>query len=378
MARKLRATIDWETRSRFDLKKGGAWRYFQDPSTQVICLSYKVPGFKKPKTWFPAWVATLLGVPAPSPPQELFDWIASGGMVEAHNAMFERAGWRTIAVRDFFWPDIPDHQWMCSAAKAASYSLPRALDKCGDIMRVNVRKDKEGHALMMKMCKPRKITKNNTEEWVQDTVSLKRLMQYCEMDVEAEERFSETLVDLSPTEQEIWLIDQEINEGGIPIDLEFVDKAIETLATIKDRYEAEIVRITNGRVKKTTDRNGLKAWLADNGFEVFNTQAATLDQLLEADFLPDHIHDVVSRFRMAGRASTSKYKTIKFRASEDGRCRDILMYAGASRTSRWAGVGIQPQNLPRGKINRYLEIGVYQGDQGHGQDHRNADGLGCR
>lgn len=304
---------------------------------------------EKPKSWWPKWVADIIGE-QPESIKPLFDWIEGGGMIEAHNAMFERAIWRTICVGQFFWPDIPDNQWMCSAAKAASYSLPRALDKAGAVMRVNVQKDKEGHALMMKMCKPRKITKKNTEEWVQDPGSLRRQGAYCEQDVLAEERFSETLVDLSAEEQEIWIIDQEINENGIPIDLELVDKAIETLALIRSKYEAEIIKITNGRVIKTTDRNGLKAWMADNGFELPNTQAATLDALLEDEFLPDHIQNVVSMFRMASRASTAKYNTIRYRASEDGNCRDILMYAGASRTSRWAGVGIQPQNLPRGKI----------------------------
>lgn len=302
-----------------------------------------------PLSWWPKWVADIIGEQPPSI-QPLFDWILKGGVVEAHNAMFERAIWRTICVGQFFWPDIPDVQWRCSAAKAASYSLPRALDKAGEVMRVDVRKDKEGHALMMKMCKPRKITKNNTNEWVEDADSLRRQGAYCEKDVLAEERFSETLVDLSPIEQEIWLIDQEINEQGIPVDLELVDKAIETLAALKLKYEAEIVRITNGQVDRVTKRAKLLEWLHGNGFELPNTQAATLDALLEDDFLPDHIHAVVSRVRMAGRASTAKYNTIRYRASEDGFCRDILMYAGASRTSRWAGVGIQPQNLPRGKI----------------------------
>ena len=349
MARLARATIDFETRSKIDLKKSGAWRYAQDESTQVLCLCYRVPGIKAVGAWVPDWVADICGIPRMAMPAKLIAWIEAGGVVEAHNAMFERAVWRSKMIPEF-WPDIPDNQWRCSAAKAASYSLPRGLEKCCEIMRLDVRKDKDGHALMMKMCKPVKATKKNPEKWIQDKPNLIRLVVYCKKDVLAEERFSESLPDLSPIEQEIWLIDQEINERGIPVDLPLVDKAIETLAGLKEKYEQEIMRLTNGQVPKTTARIQLRTWLADNGFELPNTQAATLDALLEDDFLPDHIHGVVSRVRMAGRASTAKYKTIRYRASEDTRCRDILMYAGASRTSRWAGVGIQPQNLPRGKI----------------------------
>lgn len=347
MARTPRATIDFETRSRVDLKKSGAWKYAQSDTTEIICLCYKVPGMKNVGAWVPNWVADILGVPHMPPPKVLLDWIASGGVVEAHNAMFERAIWRCKLLEEF-WPDIPDHQWRCSAAKAASYSLPRALEKCCEVMRLDVRKDKEGHALMMRMCKPRKATKKKAEYYVQDPESIKRLVVYCKQDVRAEERFSESLPDLSPVEQEIWIIDQEINERGIKVDLELVDKAIDTLAYLKSKYEEEIKRITNGRVEKVTQRNQLKEWMADAGFEIPNTQAATLDELLENDFLPDHIHDVVSRFRMAGRASTAKYKTIRYRASEDGFCRDILMYAGASRTSRWCLIGDHEVLTPGG------------------------------
>jgi DNA polymerase len=346
-----RATIDFETRSRIDLKKSGAWRYASDDSTQVMCLCYRLPFWPEGKTavWVPDWIADICGVPRMPPPADLCKWIEDGGVVEAHNAMFERAVWRSKLVPEF-WPDIPDVQWRCSAAKAASYSLPRGLEKCCEIMNLPVQKDKEGHKLMMTMCRPKKATKKQPERWVQDATSIKRLIVYCRKDVLAEERFSQSLPDLSPVEQEIWLIDQEINERGIPIDLELVDKAMETLAYLRGKYEEEIQRLTDGKVPKVTARNQLKEWMLENGFELPNTQAATLDALLEDDFLPDHIHGVVSRVRMAGRASTAKYKTIRYRASDDGRCRDVLMYAGASRTSRWAGVGIQPQNLPRGKI----------------------------
>ena len=98
-----------------------------------------------------------------------------------------------------------------------------------------------------------------------------------------------------------------------------VNKAIETLATLKERYEAEIMRFTNGRVDRVTKRAALKEWMWDNGFEIPDTKATTLDELLQDQFLPEHIHGVVSRVRMAGRASTAKYKTIAYRASEDSR-----------------------------------------------------------
>lgn len=375
--RKPRATIDFETRSRADLKKVGQQRYAMDPSTDVLCLSYKVPGMKRPKTWFPSWVAAILGVPAPADPVELFKWIEEGGMVEAHNAMFERAIWRNIMCLQYFWPDIPNKQWMCSAAKAASYSLPRALDKCIDVMNLPVKKDKDGHKLMMKMCKPRRATKNNSAVWHEEPEDFKRLFLYCEQDVLAEEHFSESLPDLIPVEQALWQIDQEINEYGLPVDPKFVERAIENLDRLKEKYNARICELTGGAVEKASQRARLKEWCSGQGLDLPDTKASTIDALLEPvepekpewaseDYIsnqppellvPDHIAEVLRMVRQAGRASTAKYQAIQSRMTTKvsmgvlWHCvRDILVYAGASRTSRWAGTGFQPQNLPRGSI----------------------------
>lgn len=348
---KTKATIDFETRSRANLPKVGQWRYAQDASTQVICLSYKLPGMSRPKTWIPKWLEDEYGVKATPEPTDLFEWIANGGEVEAHNAMFERAIWRMVMVGQYFWPDIPNRQWRCSAAKAASFSLPRSLDKAGEVMKAKVGKDKEGHKLMMRLCKPRKPTKNDPSEWHGSREEFLRLIAYCETDVLAEESFSDMLPDLPEFEQELWQIDQEINEYGVPIDVTFVEKAIQDLDQLRASYTEELNRITNGQVPKPTARKQLLEWLTFYGLELDNTKAETLDALLEnPDDLPENILRVISLVRMAGRSSTSKYKAIMARLTSENRVRDVLVYAGASRTSRWAGSGIQPQNLPRGNI----------------------------
>ena len=40
----LSAHIDFETRSRVDLKKVGAWAYAMHPSTEIMCLAYSLDG----------------------------------------------------------------------------------------------------------------------------------------------------------------------------------------------------------------------------------------------------------------------------------------------------------------------------------------------
>lgn len=316
-------------------------------------MCYRLPFWPqgKVKRWIPD-IYQEFGIMPTGNPEDLFEWIEAGGMVEAHNAMMEKSVWRAIMVKQYFWPDIPRDQWRCSSAKASSYALPRSLEKACEVMQIPVQKDKEGHKLMMKLCKPRKPTKNDKRVWHGSRDEFLRLFLYCDRDVLAEEAFSHSLPDIMPMEQEIWKIDQDINEYGVPIDKSFVERAINDLDTLKEKYNAEIVKITNGQVPKFTNRQKLLDWLNFNGLELDNTQAATFDALLEMDdVLAPHVYRVIQLVRMCGRASTAKYQAIMNRITANDRVRDILVYAGASRTSRWAGTGVQVQNLARGSID---------------------------
>jgi DNA polymerase len=143
-------TLDFETRSPVDLKKCGVWKYAAHPETEVICLAYLWEGQRSPKVW----VNPKFNVPgAPLPPVDIADTI------EAHNAEFERAIWRHIMVPKFNCPSIPLSKWRCSAAMAAARALPRSLAGAGDALGLELRKDNQGHFLMLRMCKPRKPVK---------------------------------------------------------------------------------------------------------------------------------------------------------------------------------------------------------------------------
>ncbi len=44
--------VDFETRSRYDLKVGGVYNYAQDASTEVLCMSYAFDD-EPVRTWLP-------------------------------------------------------------------------------------------------------------------------------------------------------------------------------------------------------------------------------------------------------------------------------------------------------------------------------------
>ena len=127
--------IDFESRSACNLKKHGPWRYSIDPSTQVLCLVYRLPHWPVGQTalWTPQHEET-------DTLQELLVWIQQDRLIEAHNVWFEFCIWTNIMVQQYGWPEIPLTSWRCSAAKASTHALPRSLD--GAITALNYKEPK--------------------------------------------------------------------------------------------------------------------------------------------------------------------------------------------------------------------------------------------
>ena len=112
------ATIDFETRSTADLRVVGGFLYSLDPNTEAMCLSYHLPGQKTVGRWHMAHDDFLIA--ESEPPEDLFAYILAGGLVEAHNAFFERCIWTNIMQARYGWPEVKHEQWRCSASRASS------------------------------------------------------------------------------------------------------------------------------------------------------------------------------------------------------------------------------------------------------------------
>lgn len=368
-AKTPRATIDFESRSHVDLRKHGTWRYANDPSTEVLVMAFRLPYWPVGRTelWTPEYPD--LGIYTQGGDFdalfELFEWLGNGGLVEAHNAWFERNIWRSIMVERYGWPAIAARAWRCSAAQAAAVALPRGLDDALAAMRLALRKDASGSKVMLKMTKPRKARKAEREAWFEqhgetpikvlyheDRHLLQQLFDYVRQDVLAEEGLSYVLPDLTPDEQEMYWLDQALNDRGFQIDTEAVQAALYLLQEEALDLNAELAVITDGQVERATQRDRMKVWLASEGLELDDTQAATLDALLE-DWPPsasERSRTAVTILRTLGRSSTSKYEAMsKWADLQTGRVHGGLLYHGAT-TGRWTGAGVQPHNFPKGSL----------------------------
>ncbi len=347
-------TIDFETRSRKDIGECGPWAYAEDPSTEALCLAVKVNG-KTPRMWVPdKWIPALnlSGIPYISS-EDVWQLLTMTAIIEAHNAEFECAIWHHILHKRYGWPDLLElkDKIRCTAAKAATCSLPRDLDGACGVLGLREKKDKEGHALMLKVSQPRRITKKNPNEWVEDDASMARVFRYCAQDVVAEEGLSDALPDSSPREQQIWQLDQTINRRGVPVDIQSVDAMIRVTDAHKAKLLVEFDALTNGKYNSPTQIEKFKDHLAALGVNLEDLSKNTVLEALKLD-IPASARRMLEIRQSVGKSSVSKYMALRNGMSLDERLRSLLMYHAAG-TGRWGGKRFQPQNLPREGLKDY-------------------------
>ena len=322
---------DCETRSTVDLKKAGLYNYARHPSTDVWFWCYAV-GDGDVRTWRP-------GDPVP-----VFAYL--NDEIVAHNAPFEAAIWTHILTPRYGWPKLDPKRLVCTMARSYAMALPGSLGGALAALGVQVQKDTQGHALMLRMCRPRRYNDDGTPVWWDDDPEkLARLEAYCKTDVDGERALYKLLFPLGDTEAHIWQLDYAINQRGVRIDRPSIEAALEAVKGAKGDYDADMVRVTGGAVKKCSDLAALKAWVEAQGVPVAGLAKADIVSLLDGE-LPENVRDALYLRQEAGKASTSKLNTMLLMAGEDDRVRNTFQYYGAA-TGRWAGRGMQPHNFPR-------------------------------
>ena len=267
---------DFETRALADLRKVGLGRYLECPHLRPWCFGFKFSHWHEPVS------IPFEYIDKPQMYRELCDYLADGGLFYAHNAQFEYHVWNRCMV-PWGWPKLKIRQMRCTMAMAAHMALPLDLDNATAAVGIGGVKDMRGRRLMLQMAKPRKVKDDGTIIWWDDDDRLKRLYSYCKQDVVAEEMLHSRLRELPPYEQEMWFIDQAINQRGIPVNLEKVNKAIALVEKEKAALNAELAELTGGAVTAATQSLKLKEWLNDHGVPCANVTKPTIAELLKND-----------------------------------------------------------------------------------------------
>lgn len=283
-------------------------------------------------------------------PPRLADYLINGdGPITAHNAMFDRTCLRLGNLK----LDIPIPRWRCSMVRALAHGLPGGLDKLGEILGVeqDKRKLKTGRDLMMLFCKPRpknsKIRRATAETHPRER---EQYIAYAGNDIEAMRAICAKLPRWNMTDFEIalWQLDQKINDRGMPIDLALVDGALAAIEREQQHLAAEASRLTDGEVTSATRRDQLlAAILTQHGVDMPDMRAATIEKFLERGDVDEGLRELLVVRQQASTSSTAKYKSIRKAVSSTGRVCGTKQFCGASRTGRWAGRTVQPDNFPR-------------------------------
>lgn len=327
--------IDFETRGVLDLKTVGVHRYARDPNTGAWCMGWAI-GDDEPRIWLP-------GQPIPG---DVKAHVVRQRPVCAHNAPFELEIWNAIMVPRFQWPELAPKQTYCTMAMSYAMNLPGALEDAALALGLDVRKDAEGRALMLRMARPRRMDGDVPVWWDEDAERLLRLYAYCKQDVRVERALHGRLVPLSTHERRVWLMDNAINTRGVLVDTATAKAAIELSAEVKTAADEKIADLTQDAVEKHTALIPMKAWMASRGVEVVGLAKQDIVDLMARDDLPPDVRQVLRIRQEVGKSSVAKLETMLDIVGADGRVRHMFQYHGAG-PGRWAGRKLQPQNFVR-------------------------------
>ena len=130
------------------------------------------------------------------------------------------------------------------------------------------------------------------------------------------------------------VLDQQINDRGVPINIEAAKGVIKTVEEYSKRLLDEAVQLTGGEVTTMKSPTQIKKWLLSKGIEVDSVDKASVAYLLTLD-LPDDVRRFLEIRQTLGKSSVAKYQSmIACASNRDNRVRGVHAFAGA-QTGRW-------------------------------------------
>ena len=336
--------LSLETYSDVDLPNCGVYRYVEG-DFHILLFAY---AFDDEET---KCVDMACGEQLPA---EVVDAIHNENIIKsAWNAQFER-----ICLSKYFGTQLDPDSWQCTMVWAASLSLPLKLATAAQALKTAQQKDAVGERLIRYFsipCKPTKANGGRTRNLPEHAPNDWRLFKsYCIQDVETERDIRRRLekFPLMPQEWDFYHMDQRINDRGIMIDRELVQQAIICNMAMSEEMTKRAYALTG--LENPNSVSQLKSWLEDRGIEVDSLgkkNVASLITDLDKHSADGEALDMMKLRLQMAKSSVKKYQAAERYICEDGRAHGLFQFSGANRTQRWAGRGIQLQNLPQNHIS---------------------------
>lgn len=332
-------SIDIETFSDVDLIKCGVYHYADSTNFTILLFAYSIDNGE---------IHIIDLASGNKLPEEIIAVIKSDTVIKtAFNAQFER-----VCLSKHLGILLDPSSWYCTAVQAAELSLPSSLADVGAALGLERQKMTEGKDLIKYFCVPCKPTKSNggrTRNMPWDAPDKWTLFkEYCKRDVDVERQIAEKLkkYPLSKSEHALYVLDQNINDRGVLVDLELARQAVK-LNSIQTAVATEQAYTLTG-LENPNSVAQLKDWLIENGVEIDSLSKKAVAAL--ADETDGDIQEMLHLRLLMSKTSVKKYEAVMRSVCKDNRVRGMMRFCGASRTGRWSGNILQPQNLPQNHL----------------------------
>jgi DNA polymerase len=352
-----RLSLDLETYASVDLAKAGVYRYAEADDFEILLIGYSVDGGE-------VQVVDLSA--GEELPPEILDALTDDDVIKtAFNAAFERICLsRYLSDLGLSLDPFADNHfsseylglarylnpasWRCSMVWSAYMGLPLSLEGSGSALGLEKQKMTEGKELIRYFCKPckpnasnggrlRNLPEHAPEKWA-------LFKAYNKRDVETEMAIQDRLAKF-PVPDSVWdeyRLDQEINDRGVLVDMDFVRRAIECDGRSRAELTKSMKRLTN--LDNPNSVQQMKTWLSDNGLETDTLGKKQVAELIKT--APEPLAQALGLRQALAKSSVRKYQTMEACVCNDGRVRGMFQFYGASRTGRFSGKLIQLQNCP--------------------------------
>ncbi len=332
--------LDFETRSRVNLKSAGARRYAADPSTGITVVAWLFRGAMKCACPLYPFLGTHTLA-------HLYEDVRQCRRLVAHHANFDVSILR--AINPFL--ELPLSKIDCTMGRAQAIALPGGLEEI--CMTLGIQgKDPAGRALVMATCKPQRDGTFN-----EDVETYRKLMAYCVRDVRCLYEIDQRLPHLSPAERLIFERTWRKNEIGLPIDVHLATAIAMRRQEIEQETTVTLMEVTQNAVTKISQRQRILEW-ANSGNRAAGLESTqkhiVAEKLADENLHPD-VRLVLELLQSEGGSAPLKAQALLDR-HVNGWYKDATRYFGA-RSGRGTSEGANMFNIAR-------PSGKYDGEDG--------------
>ena len=341
--------IDIETFSSINISKSGVYKYVESEDFEVLLFAYSIDGGKTE-------IVDIASGEKLS--EDIIQALLDDNVIKwAFNAQFER-----ICLSKFLkltkGTYLNPKSWRCTMIWSAYMGLPFSLEGVGKVLGLEKQKLIEGKDLIKYFCVPCTPTKSNgfrdRNFPYHDKIKWESFKTYNIRDVDTEKEIQCKLMKF-PVPDFIWEeyhLDQEINDRGIKVDLDFVERVIALDDKVRTKLMSELQILTE--LENPNSVVQLKGWLSEQGVETESLDKKSVKELVKVT--KGEVSKALALRMQLSKSSIKKYQAMKDVACEDNRCRGMFQFLGANRTGRFSGRNVQLQNLPRNTMKELFEV----------------------